>query len=49
MTVPVTELKGLDTPSARRNGFVKRVGPGGCESGLAFLFPRTLQRLESRR
>ena len=48
MTVPVTELKGLDTADAGRHGFVERVGSAGGESGLAILFPHTVERLEPR-
>ena len=48
MAVPVTEFKRLDAAGAGRYGLVERMGSRGGESGLAILFPDTVQRLESR-
>ena len=48
MTVPVTKFKGLDAAGAGRHGLIELVGSRGGESGLAILFPHTVQRLESR-
>ena len=49
MTVAMTEFKDFDTASARFDGIADRAGAGAGESGLAILFPRLVQRLESRR
>ena len=48
MTVPVTEFERLNPTGAGCHGLIERVGSRGGESGLAILFPHTVQRLESR-
>lgn len=48
MTVPVTKFKDLDAAGAGGHGLIELVGPRGGESGLAILFPHTVERLEPR-
>jgi hypothetical protein len=48
MAVPVTEFKSLDPVNARLHSIADRTGIGACESGLAVLFSRLVQRLVSR-
>ena len=49
MAVAVTEFEGLDTPSTGVDSVADCAGTGAGESALAILFPRLVQRLESRR
>jgi hypothetical protein len=48
MAVAVTELQGLDTPSAGVDRVADRPGAGAGENGFTVLFPGSVQRLESR-
>ena len=49
MTVAVTEFKGLDPTRASVDSITDRTGTGAGESGLAVLFPGSVQGLEPRR
>lgn len=48
MTVPVAESKDLHPASAGLYSIPNQAGTGADDSGLAVLFPSSLQRLEPR-
>ena len=48
MAVTVAEFEGLDAPGARLGGIAECPGTGAHQRGLAILFPRSVQCLESR-
>jgi hypothetical protein len=49
MSVTMPKLENLDVASASLYSMADRTGTGACKSGFAILFPRLVQRLESRR
>jgi hypothetical protein len=49
MTIPVTELEGLDAACAGGDRMVERLRSGVREHLIAVLLPHSVQRLEARR